>query len=46
MIKKMVYLTEYGKAVVLVGLAIAVLAWVLFFPPDPVQVNSILGVRG
>ena len=39
------YLTEYGKAVVLVAFALAVLAWVLFCPPDPALVDSILGVR-
>ena len=34
------YLTEYGKGVVLVAFALAVLVWVLFFAPDPVtQVN-------
>lgn len=37
------YLTEYGKAVILVGFGLAILAYVLFFAPEPVQqVQSVL----
>jgi hypothetical protein len=38
------YLTEYGKAVAIVGFAVLVLAYVLFFAPDPVsQVQAVIG---
>lgn len=38
------YLTEYGKAVIIVGFGLAILAYVLFFAPDPVsQVQAVIG---
>jgi hypothetical protein len=38
------YLTEYGKAVFIVGFAVLVLVYVLFFAPDPVQqVRAVIG---
>jgi hypothetical protein len=38
------YLTEYGKAVILVGFGLAVLTYVLLFAPDPVsQVQAVIG---
>lgn len=38
------YLTEYGKAVAIVGFAVLVLVYVLCFAPDPVsQVQAVIG---